>query len=283
MALPQTRVPGRQEVRARRDVAVEEPGDGDPDRREPVQDRVAAQLVGDPQRAGARGRASAVSPRWAIGQRRVGLVEDLADEERVARRAPVHVGGVELVAFEQLGDGGPAQRRELHAAHTRRGDEIAHHRAQRGIGADRVAAGHDHQQRQRVDAAGEEAHEVGGRLVGPVQVFHDEHAGRLAQGVQHRGEDLVLGRRVAQACGDGGPEPARDVAQRAERARGAQRVAHAPQHRHRHPLGERAEQRRLADARLTDEQHHCAATRRRPLGPGLQHVDRVFALQQPHR
>ena len=51
--------------------------------------------------------------------------------------------------------------------------------------------------------------------------------------------------------GDGGPEPARDVAQRAERARGAQRVAHAPQHRHRHPLGERAEQRRLADARLT--------------------------------
>jgi hypothetical protein len=123
-------------------------------------------------------------------------------------------------AFEQLGDGGPAQRRELHAAHTRRGDEIAHHRAQRGIGADRVAARHDHQQRQRVDAAGEEAHEVGGRLVGPVQVFHDEHAGRLAQGVQHGGEDLVLGRRVAQACGDGGPEAACDVAQRAERARG---------------------------------------------------------------
>ena len=43
----------------------------------------------------------------ALGQRRVGLVEDLTDEERVARRAPVHVGGVELVAFEQLGDGGP--------------------------------------------------------------------------------------------------------------------------------------------------------------------------------
>ena len=183
---------------------------------------------------------------------------------------------------EQLGDGGPAQRRELHAAHTGCGHEIAHHRAERGIGADRVAARHDHQQRQRVDAAGEEAHEVGGRLVGPVQVLHDEHAGRFAQGVQHRGEDLVLGRRVAQAGGDGGPEPARDVAERAERARGAQRVAHAPQHRHRHPLGERAQEGRLADARLTDEQHQAATTRRRPIGPGLQHVDRVFALQKPH-
>ena len=195
----------------------------------------------------------------------------------------MHVGGVELVAFEQLGDGGPAQRRELHAAHTRRGDEIAHHRAQRGIGADRVAARHDHQQRQRVDAAGEEAHEVGGRLVGPVQVFHDEHAGRLAQGVQHRGEDLVLGRRVAQACGDGGPEPARDVAQRPS-GRGVLNGSHMP---HNTGIDTRSANARssavLPIPASPTSRHHCAATRRRPLGPGLQHVDRVFALQQPHR
>ena len=132
----------------------------------------------------------------ALGQRRVRLVEDLADEERVARRAPVDVGGVEPVSVEQLGDRGPAQRGELHAARARRGDEVAQHRAQRVVGADRVAVRHHQQQRQRVDPAGEEPDEVEGRLVGPVQVLDDEHAGRGTQGVQHRGEDLVLGRRV---------------------------------------------------------------------------------------
>ena len=52
MVLAQARVPGREEVRPRRDVAVEEAGDGDPDRREAVQHRIA---VGELQCAGARG------------------------------------------------------------------------------------------------------------------------------------------------------------------------------------------------------------------------------------
>jgi hypothetical protein len=85
---------------------------------------------------------------------------------------------------------------------------------------------------------------------------------------KYRGEDLVLGRRTAQARGDRGPERARDVAERPERAWGAQGVAHAPQDRRRHPFGERAQERGLADARLTHEQNEVAVARCRPFRPG---------------
>ncbi len=52
----------------------------------------------------------------ALGQRRLRLGEDLADEERVARGAAVDVGRVEPVSVEERGDRGPAQRGQLQPA-----------------------------------------------------------------------------------------------------------------------------------------------------------------------
>ena len=159
------------------------------------------------------------------------------------------------------------------------GDEIAEHGAQRGNG---VAIGHDHQQGSR-RSAGEETHEVGGRLVGPVQVLDDEDARGAAERRQHRREDFVLGCRAAEARGHRGIERVRDVAERAQRTGGAQRIAHAPQDRYRGLLGERVQQRCLADARLAREQDETSCAPGRAFRSGLQHLDGVVALQQPHR
>ena len=109
----------------------------------------------------------------------------------------VDVGGVEAVSVEQLGDGRPAQRGELQATRVRRGDQVAEHRAQRdgrrrscrGRTAPSAAAASSMRRATKRTRSS-------GRLVGPVQVLDDEDAGSGPQRVQHRGEDLVLGRRV---------------------------------------------------------------------------------------
>ncbi len=74
----------------------------------------------------------------------------------------------------------------------------------------------------------------------PSAGLHHEHARAGTQGVEHRREDLVLGRGAAQQCGHRRPQLVRDVAQRAERAGRAQRVAHAPQRFRPGPLDEGA-------------------------------------------
>ena len=183
---------------------------------------------------------------------------------------------------DQLGHGRPAQRGELEPARVRGADEVAQHGAQRVRGAHVLPVGQHQQRRECVDAAGHEADEVGGRLVGPMQVFDHEDAGSGPQRVQHRGEDLVLGRRSAQAGGDRGPERTRDVAERPERAWGAQGVAHAPQHRHRCLGGELAEQDCLADPGLAGEEHDRAPTRGRAAGTVAEHVEGMVALEKPH-
>ena len=106
------------------------------------------------------------------------------------------------------------------AARARRGDQVAEDRAQRMVDPHRVAVGQHQQQGQRRDPAGEEPHEVERRLVGPVQVLHHEHARAGTQGVEHRREDLVLGRGAAQQRGHR-RAPARPRRRAAARAGGA--------------------------------------------------------------
>ena len=99
---------------------------------------------------------------------------------------------------------------------------------------------------------------------------------------QGGGEDLVLGGRLVQHGGDGGTEVGGDVAERAERTRSAQGVAHAPQHRYRSLLRERPQQDRLADAGLPGHQHHRTAAVGGAAGTVAQDCQREVALQQAH-
>jgi hypothetical protein len=217
-----------------------------------------------------------------LRQRGVRLGEDLADEERVARRPGVDACGVETVRADQLGDGRAAQRGELQPPRVGRGDEITEHGAQRVGGPDGLPVRQHEQQRQRADAAAQEPHEVQRRLVAPVQILDDEHPRPAPKCVEGGGEDLVLRGRLLQHRGDGGTEIRGDVAERAERTRSAQGVAHAPQHRYRSLLRERPQQDRLADAGLPGHQHHRTAAVGGAAGSVAQDCPREVALQQAH-
>jgi len=218
----------------------------------------------------------------ARGHRGVRLGEDLAEEERVACGPAVDVGRVEPVSVDERGDGRPTQRGQLHAARARRGDQVAEDRAQRMVDPHRVAIGQHQQQGQARDPAGEEPHEVERRLVGPVQVLHHEHSRTRTQGVEHRREDLVLGRGAAQQCGHRRAQLVRDVAQRPQRAGGAQRVAHAPQRLRARLLDEGAQQDGLADARLAGDEDDGAVAGDGAASALVEQVKGVLAFQELH-
>ena len=160
-----------------------------------------------------------------------GGAEHLGDEERVAAGGLVEAVGVDPLGMGQGGHGLPGQRRELEAAHPTRGRQVADDPAQRVPGPDLVVAvGHHHHRRRGGHPAADEDQQVQGGLVGPVGVLDHRHH-RPASGVeqvQERAEQAVPGR----LGGDKGRQLpaglAGDVEQRAERARGPQRVA-APQ------------------------------------------------------
>jgi hypothetical protein len=186
------------------------------------------------------------------------------------------------VPVDQLGHGRPAQGGELEPARVRGTDQVAQHGAQRVPGAHGLPVGQHEQQRQRADAAGQEPHEVQGRLVAPVQVLDHQGARPGLQRVQHGGEDLVLDAGLAEHGRHLWPELAGDVAERAERARCAQRVAHAPQHRHRRLSDELAEKDGLADPGLPGEQHDRAPARSRAAGTVAEDREGMVALEQAH-
>ena len=74
------------------------------------------QLQTVPGRRGQPGDAGEHGVADALGERGVRLGQDLADEERVARGAAVHLGRVGPLAVEERADGGPAQRGQLEPA-----------------------------------------------------------------------------------------------------------------------------------------------------------------------
>ena len=80
------------------------------------------------------------------------------------------------------------------------------------------------------DAPQHEPKEVDGALIGPLQVVEDEHRRRGAQVVVDGVENVVGRLTFGQHRLGGGCEPVSEVVNRAERSRGRQRVARAPQH-----------------------------------------------------
>ena len=127
---------------------------------------------------------------------------------------------------------------------------------------DQLVAVADHEQdRYPAHAAADEADHVEGGLVSPVQVLQhqDGRGGRFELG--HQGGGDVMRLRAAVELGlelsAGG---AGDVEQRAQGARGEQRIARGPEHAHgaAHRAAELAQQRRLADPSLAAHEHDGA-------------------------
>ena len=200
--------------------------------------------------------------------------ERLGDEERVARGAPVQLGGVDAMRRRELGHRLRGQRREPDPLGRRLARELADGHAQR-VGAVELVvavAGDDEPGGQ---AAAEQAQHVERRLVGPVDVLDDQdRSGQLVE--QRRGDRVSrpagLDQPLQLAAGDG-----RDVAQRAERRLREQPFAVAPQDSSlRPPLTEPAQEGGLAHARLARQQHQPPAGSER----GLQRCERSAALEE---
>jgi hypothetical protein len=103
----------------------------------------------------------------------------------------------------------------------------------------------------------EQRHQVERRVVGPVEVVDHEHRA-AGERVERGGEDVLACAGRLERGEERAARVARDVAQRAHRARRDQRVAGAPQDaRARQRRADLADQRRLADARLACDHHHA--------------------------
>ena len=160
----------------------------------------------------------------------------------VAARAPQHLGDVEGVATgdgveahgvdvvpggplpggdRELGDGPDGEPGEVDAPHPGCRCRVAQQDPQPGGRRDLLAAvGHEDERVAAVDPPGEVAHEVQGRLVGPVDVLDDEDRGAGVPGAQHveeGGEQL----EPAGALGPGeSGQLVGELGQRGERGRG---------------------------------------------------------------
>jgi hypothetical protein len=129
------------------------------------------------------------------------------------------------------------------------------------------------------------AQQVERGTVRPVHVLDDEdrRARRIAQLLEHGREHLarVVG---GQGCGERSPQVPHGVAERAQRARRQQVVAGAgedtagPQR-----PGERTDQARLPDARLTRHEHDRAGSTGGPVERGIKGSQLGVAFEQARR
>jgi hypothetical protein len=190
--------------------------------------------------------------RNAVRRRR----QRLGDEERVAAGERVERGGGDRGAPRPPRYGGAGERAQRQPADL--GTAQPEDAVQRVPGADLVVAvGHEQHRGQVLDAASDVAQHVDRRIVGPVDVLHDQHArSRQLRGDrrQHRlpiPRRQGLGQRVAAAG---------RIAQRAERARGQQVVARSGQQPDAvQPAHEGTDQAGLTDSGLAEDQDHASA------------------------
>jgi hypothetical protein len=145
-----------------------------------------------------------------------------------------------------------------------------------------VTVGRDCERAHRLDAAAQQAEDVEGRLVGPMDVLQHEHAGRRTQLVEQRAENVVRLRSGLDQAGELAPRRAPDIGERPERARREQGVAGTREETG--PAGhfgsEGLNQRRLSASGLGSEENEPPTAL---LGRGL-HVreclEEVLALEQ---
>jgi hypothetical protein len=123
-----------------------------------------------------------------------------------------------------------------------------------------VAQRADHQRARDPDPSEQEAEEVDGALVGPVQVIDDEDGRVQPEVFEHCREDLVRLARAAERRDKVVAELGRQVVDRSKRTWWRQWVARAPQDWHviDAVLGERLQERALARPRLTAHDDHAA-------------------------
>ena len=219
-----------------------------------------------------------------FGQQQVRSAERLGHEERIAAGSSVQIVAIDSERLRQLADRGLRQRCELQPASA--AAELAEHDPQL-LGALElvISVAREHQRRHRGGRARQQHEHIERRLVGPVDILEHEHRGPAALEVPAQGRrDLMRTRSRLDERLELASDRGCDVPERAERSRGSQRRAGAPEDPQSLRVAEAPQQRRLPDPRLAaDEQDP-------PLrgGPHLGHMplerrQRIAALEQRRR
>ena len=198
----------------------------------------------------------------------------------------MQLGGVDADRAGQLGHSLGGERRQGQSRRRAAG-QLAEDDPQRVARIELVVAiGDEHQRGEPLDAPSEQAQDVERGLVGPVEVLEDDDVRRpRAQRSRQRPDEGAgsgpLGHRRAELAA----HLVGDVHEGAERARGEERVARAPQDSAlTRSSAERPHERRLADPRLTGDQHEpSAALFADRDAVAVEGVELGGALEQLHR
>src|SRR6478736_5670741 len=151
------------------------------------------------------------------------------------------------------------------------------------VGQLTIAQRDDDQAVRRADAPQDEAEQVDGALVGPVQVVDDQHRRLRGEAGEHRPEDLVGLLGGLQRGARPRVEEVGHVVQRPQRTGRGQRVARTPQQGAAfHRVGERADQRGLAGSRVALDDDHAAATEARLRPAVVERGQLLGAFEQRH-
>ncbi len=275
---------------AARDQVIELGRRGAGDDSEEVRVDPVAHQCGGRHRAPGRAVQSHQSRQYGVPDRRRQVVgrglHHLGDEEGVATCHPVELPSRDVGPIRELLDRGLGEKGHVNAPGRALGGQLAQDDPQRMVRGQRIVAVGDGEQGSRPgDAAAEEAEQVQGRLVGPVDVLHDDH-GQPLRGVQlaeQVGEQLVprdagtagVEQRTAELVGDVEERP-----QRPWREQPVTRPGGPPGRGTVAP--EALEQRGLADTCLAPHEDEPAVPLRRVLRILRQSGEEMIPLQQPH-
>ena len=104
----------------------------------------------------------------------VGRRQDLRDEERIPASVPVENDGVDAVRFGESSDGFRRERIDPRSPHRLTGRELARQDPQRMHPIELVSVAHEDEGGNTFHLAPEQTNHIGGRFVGPVDVFEHE-------------------------------------------------------------------------------------------------------------
>ncbi len=208
--------------------------------------------------------------------------QDLGDKERVAARAHMQDGAIDLVRIGQ----------HAHRAHRKRGQretadtgtpQLAEHRADWIARSQAIVSiGCDHERGDPAHAGAEQREHVERGLVRPVQILDDDNRRPVRLELAHQRRQTTRGLLTAfdrlrqRTVGHGG-----HIRERRKRSRGPQGVTPPPENTRRHArMTETVDERSLADTALTANENQAPIARLRLQETLLEHRHDLLALEQ---
>ena len=214
--------------------------------------------------------------------------QHLRDKERIPCSAGVQIHGIDRRRARECANSSAREPTQLHARTNDASRQLADDDPKRMRTVQAVIAeAQNDERRRRLNPPSQQPHDIERRLIAPMKILQHQHTRRTAaQPSEHRSGDVVRASLARHQRGRLTAQLLSRRQQRTEWARREQRVAHSPQHREAAGKGraELPQQRRLADARLTEHERDPPLGRFSDLRDAtVQLRQLVCPLEQPAR